>query len=62
MDYTGEVGVILVNLSPEPVTIGPGDRVAQLVVAKYESVLWKLTDSLEQTERGDGGYGHTGNR
>lgn len=61
-DYTGEIGVILVNLSTEPVTIGPGDRVAQLVVAKYESVTWSVTDKLEQTERGDNGYGHTGSR
>ena len=62
MDYRGEIGVILVNLSTEPVTVGPGDRVAQLVVAKCESVTWSVTDKLEQTKRGDNGYGHTGSR
>jgi dUTP pyrophosphatase len=58
-DYTNEIGVILVNFSNEDFTINPGDRIAQLVVAKHEHVVWNEVDKLEETER-KGGFGHTG--
>ncbi len=59
-DYRGEVCVILVNLSNEPFTINDGERVAQMVVARHERVEWCPTDVLDDTERGAGGFGHTG--
>ncbi|MCQ2136410.1 MAG: dUTP diphosphatase [Bacteroidales bacterium] len=59
-DYRGEIKVILVNLSNTPFTVNPGERIAQMVVARYEQVQWELTDSLDSTERGDGGFGSTG--
>ena len=59
-DYRGEIKIALVNLSQENFTIKNGDRVAQMVVSKYEQVSFNLTDSLDDTERGVGGYGHTG--
>jgi dUTP pyrophosphatase len=59
-DYRGEVGVILVNLSNEVVTIEPGERVAQLVLAKYEQIQWEQTNELSETVRGAGGFGSTG--
>ena len=59
-DYRGEIGVILVNLSNEPFTIQPGERIAQLVIAKYEQVRWNLQDTLDITERGAGGFGSSG--
>ena len=59
-DYRGEIGVILVNLSNEPFTIHPGERIAQLVLAQYEQVEWKLQETLDTTERGSGGFGSTG--
>ena len=59
-DYRGEIKIALVNLSQENFTIKNGDRVAQMVVNKYEQVSFNLTDSLDDTERGAGGYGHTG--
>nr|CCF99242.1 deoxyuridine 5'-triphosphate nucleotidohydrolase [uncultured Flavobacteriia bacterium] len=59
-DYRGEIGVILVNLSNEPFTIQPGERIAQLVIAKYEQVRWNLQDTLDTTERGAGGFGSSG--
>ena len=59
-DYRGEIGVILVNLSNEPFTIQPGERIAQLVIAKYKQVRWNLQDTLDITERGAGGFGSTG--
>lgn len=59
-DYRGEVGVILVNLSDEDFVIADGDRIAQMVVARHETVVWSETDSLDDTERGAGGFGHTG--
>lgn len=59
-DYRGEVGVALINLSTEPYTIQPGERIAQMVVARYERVLLKEVTTLSDTERGAGGYGHTG--
>lgn len=59
-DYRGEVGVILVNLSKKEFIINPGERIAQMVIAKYESVAWDEVSTLEQTERGEGGFGSTG--
>ena len=59
-DYRGEIGVIMVNLSTEPFTIADGERIAQLVVARYEQAEWLETDALDETERGEGGFGHTG--
>ena len=61
-DYRGEVGVILVNLSNDAFTIQPGQRIAQLVVAKHEQIQWKLTQQLSTTERGSGGFGSTGKK
>lgn len=60
MDYRGEIGVILINLSDKDFVINPGERIAQLVLAKHEQIDWKLMDILDETERGAGGYGHTG--
>ena len=59
-DYRGEVGVILVNLSAEPQTIEHGERICQMVVARHERVQWEAVEELEETERGAGGFGHTG--
>ena len=59
-DYRGEIGVILVNLSNEPFTIQPGERIAQLVVAQYSQVEWSPVESLDSTQRGEGGFGSTG--
>lgn len=61
-DYRGEIGVILVNLSNEPFTIQPGERIAQLVVAQYSQVEWKPVESLDSTQRGEGGFGSTGKK
>ena len=61
-DYRGEIGVILVNLSNEAFTIEPGERIAQLVVAKFEQIDWKLTQELSETDRGEGGFGSTGKK
>ena len=59
-DYRGDVGVILINLSADPFTIENGDRIAQMVLAKYERAQWEPTDNLEDSERGAGGFGSTG--
>ena len=59
-DYTGEIGVSLINLSDTTVVIQPGERIAQMVVAKYEKVNWKEVSVLDKTERGGGGFGSTG--
>ena len=59
-DYRGEVKVLLVNLSNEAYTVQPGERIAQVVVAKHEQVTWQEVDSLSETTRGAGGYGSTG--
>ena len=59
-DYRGEIGVILINLSNKPFTIDNGDRIAQLVIAKHETIHWKETDSLSDSDRGAGGFGSTG--
>ena len=59
-DYRGEIKVLLVNLSDTNFKIVNGDRIAQMVVAKYETVSWQTVDELGETARGEGGYGHTG--
>ena len=59
-DYRGEVKVILVNLSNEPFVVNPGERIAQMVVARYEKVEWDEVEVLDETERGTGGFGSTG--
>lgn len=59
-DYRGEVGVLLVNLSNTTFTIEPGERIAQLVVAKHETVAWENSAQLSETDRGAGGFGSTG--
>lgn len=59
-DYRGEVCVILVNLSAEPFVVNDGERIAQLVVARHETVSWLPAETLDDTERGAGGFGHTG--
>ena len=59
-DYRGEIKVILVNLSDTPFVLNPGERIAQMVVAKFERVEWINVDSLEESERGEGGFGSTG--
>ncbi|WP_430614770.1 dUTP diphosphatase [Flavobacterium sp. JP2137] len=61
-DYRGEIGIILVNLSSEPFTIENGERIAQLVLAKFEQVQWETTEILSETERGAGGFGSTGTK
>jgi dUTP pyrophosphatase len=61
-DYRGEVKVILVNLSNEAFTINDGERIAQLVVAKHEQISWVATEELASSERGSGGFGHTGTK
>ena len=59
-DYRGEIGVIVINLSDTPVTIAPSERIAQLVIAKHETVEWLPVEELTNSERGAGGYGSTG--
>ena len=61
-DYRGEVCVILVNLSADPFVIEDGERIAQMVVARHEQVEWQPVEQLESTERGEGGFGHTGKK
>ena len=59
-DYRGEIKVAVINLSEQEFTIKNGDRIAQMIIAKYEKASWELTDSLTETKRGEGGFGHTG--
>ena len=61
-DYRGEIGVILVNLSNEAFTLQPGERIAQLVIAAYTQVRWEAATELTDTNRGDSGFGSTGNQ
>ncbi len=61
-DYRGEIKVILVNLSKEPFTINPGERIAQMVIAKYEKIEWEPVEELSDSERGAGGFGSTGRK
>ena len=59
-DYRGEVCVPLINWGQEPFVVENGDRIAQVVIAKYEQVVFELTDTIDETDRGAGGFGHTG--
>ncbi len=59
-DYRGEIGVILINLGQEDFIVGNGERIAQMVIAKCEQISWSLVETLDETERGVGGFGHTG--
>ncbi len=59
-DYRGEIGVILINLSDTPFTVNDGERICQMVVNKYAHVVWEPVAELITTERGEGGFGHTG--
>jgi len=61
-DYRGEIKVILINLSNEDFMVNNGDRIAQMVIAKHEKARWINTDNLSQTQRGQGGFGHTGKK
>ena len=61
-DYRGEIGVILVNLSTEDFTVEDGERIAQMVIARYEQAEWQEVEVLDETERGAGGFGHTGTK
>lgn len=61
-DYRGEIKVILVNLSNETFIINDGERIAQMIIARHETVEWKVVDTLESTHRGEGGFGHTGKK
>ncbi len=60
-DYRGEIMLPVINLSAGPVTITDGERLAQMVIAKHETVSWQTVENLEQTKRAGGGFGHTGN-
>lgn len=59
-DYRGEIGVIMINLSAEDFVIGDGARIAQMVIARHEQAEWQEVEVLDETERGGGGFGHTG--
>ena len=61
-DYRGEIGVILINLSNEVFTVAPEDRIAQLVIAQYTQIVWEPAQTLEESERGSGGFGSTGKK
>ena len=59
-DFRGEIGVILINLGQEDFVVNDGERIAQMVIAKHETAEWEVVEELDETERGEGGYGHTG--
>jgi dUTP pyrophosphatase len=59
-DYRGEIGIIVINLSDKEYTIHDGERLCQMVIARHERIEWKVVNKLNETERGDGGFGHTG--
>ena len=59
-DYRGDVGVILINLSAETFIVNPGERIAQMIINKFEQAEFELVEELDETERGEGGFGHTG--
>lgn len=61
-DYRGEIRVILVNLSSQDYVLDPGERVAQMVIARFERIEWESVDALSETDRGAGGFGHTGTK
>lgn len=59
-DYRGEIGVIVINLSSEPFVIQDGERIAQMVISRHERIAWEEVNELDETDRGAGGFGHTG--
>jgi dUTP pyrophosphatase len=59
-DYRGEIGIIIINLSKEDFVVKDGDRIAQMVIARHETIQWSLCQELDHTQRGEGGFGHTG--
>jgi dUTP pyrophosphatase len=59
-DYRGEIGIIMINLSDKDFVINDGERICQMIIARHETIEWEETDSLNHTERGKGGFGHTG--
>ena len=59
-DYRGDIGVELVNLSREDFVVNPGERIAQMIITNHEHVNWEVVEDLDETERGEGGFGHTG--
>ncbi len=59
-DYRGEIGVLLVNLSDEEFVVNDGERICQMVIAKHETISWDSVEILDETKRGEGGFGHTG--
>ena len=61
-DYSGEIGVILVNISDEPFVVNDGERICQMVVAEHATVRWQQVEQLDETQRGTGGFGHTGKK
>ncbi len=61
-DYRGEIGVILINLSNEPFTVNNGERICQMIITRYSHTTWEEVEILDDTERGDGGFGHTGQK
>ena len=61
-DYRGEIGIILVNLSDEAFVVEHGERICQMVINKVETIQWNQVDSLDESERGEGGFGHTGTK
>ena len=61
-DYRGDIGVVLVNISNEDFVVQPGDRIAQMVINKFEQAEFEFVEELDETERGEGGFGHTGTK
>lgn len=61
-DYRGEIGIILVNLSNQDFVVEDGERIAQMVIARHEKAEWEQVETLSETERGEGGFGHTGTK
>ena len=61
-DYRGEIGIILVNLSNQDFVVEDGERIAQMVIARHEKAEWEQVEILSETERGEGGFGHTGTK
>ena len=61
-DYRGDIGVVLVNISNEDFVVQPGDRIAQTVINKFEQAEFEVVEELDETERGEGGFGHTGTK
>ena len=61
-DYRGDIGIILINLSNKSFEVKPGERIAQLVICSHEKAEWELVDTLDSTDRNDGGFGHSGTK